>query len=183
MNRNLCIATFALACTAVFAQSKPADKKSEMADCPMHAEHVSKSADHFARVDSRGDQAMGFSHMATTHHFRVLVDGGAIEAEVNDATDTKNLSAIRNHMQKIAKMFAAGNFDTPFFIHDRVPPGVPTMKKLGSDIEYRYEEMENGARIRITTANATALKSIHEFLDFQITDHRTDDNHSSGHQH
>ena len=49
------------------------------------------------------------------------------------------------------------------------------MKKLGAQIDYRYEQTERGARIRITTANTKALKSIHDFLSFQITDHRTGD--------
>jgi hypothetical protein len=59
---------------------------------------------------------------------------------------------------------------------ERVPPDVPTMKKLGAQIEYRYEETQKGARIRITTANTAALKSIHKFLRFQIADHRSSDN-------
>ncbi|MCU1283880.1 MAG: hypothetical protein JWO13_230 [Acidobacteriales bacterium] len=175
MQTKLFLIALALTCATAVAQSKPADKKSDMADCPTHAEHTARSADHYSGVDSRGDKAMGFSHTATTHHFRVLEKGGAIEAVVNDPNDSANLTAIRGHMQHIAKMFAAGNFDTPMFIHGRVPPGVPTMKKLGSQIDYSYEETEKGARIRITTANATALKSIHEFLRFQISDHRTAD--------
>jgi hypothetical protein len=172
MKTKLYIAALTLS-AAAFAQQKADDT---MKDCPMHAEHqATKSADNFSGVDSRGDHAMGFSHTATTHHFRVLADGGAIEAEVIDPADRTNITAIRAHMQQIAKMFTAGNFDTPLFIHGRVPPGVPTMKKLGALIGYRYEKTERGARIRITTANAAALKSIHEFLRFQISDHRSGD--------
>jgi hypothetical protein len=172
MKTKLYIAALTLS-AAAFAQQKADDA---MKDCPLHAQHqATKAADHSSGVDSRGDHAMGFSHTATTHHFRVLADGGAIEADVIDPTDSANTAAIREHMQQIAKMFTAGNFDTPKFIHGRVPPGVPMMKKLNAQIEYRYEETKKGARIRITTANAAALKSIHKFLRFQITDHRTGD--------
>jgi hypothetical protein len=171
MKIKLCIIALGLS-AAAFSQQKT----DSMQDCPMHAEHqAAKTSDHYSGVDSRGDQAMGFSHTATTHHFRVLADGGAIEAEVIDPADTATTAAIRQHMQQIAKMFTAGNFDTPLFIHGRVPPGVPAMRKLGAEISYRYEQTEKGARIRITTANADALKSIHEFLRFQIDDHRTGD--------
>jgi hypothetical protein len=176
MKLKLCMIALAVT-AAAFAHEKADDS---MKDCPMHAEHqAAKSAEHsdahYAGVDSRGDHAMGFSHTATTHHFRVLADGGAIEAEVLDPADTATTTAIRQHMQQIAKMFTAGNFETPFFIHDRVPPGVPNMQKLGAEISYRYEQTEKGARIRISTGNADALKSIHEFLKFQINEHRTGD--------
>ena len=43
--------------------------------------------DHFAGVNARGDQGMGFSHEKTTHHFDLLADGGAIEIEANGPTD------------------------------------------------------------------------------------------------
>jgi hypothetical protein len=172
MTIKLCIAALTLS-AAAFAQQKSDDA---INDCPMHAQHqTASSPDHYTGVDSRGDRAMGFSHTDTTHHFRVLADGGAIEAEVVDPADSATTTAIRQHMQQIAKMFTSGNFDTPLFIHGRVPPGVPAMQKLGAEISYRYEQTEKGARIRITTANADALKSIHEFLKFQISDHRTGD--------
>jgi hypothetical protein len=43
--------------------------------------------DHFAGVNARGDQGMGFSHEKTTHHFHLLADGGAIEIQSNEPTD------------------------------------------------------------------------------------------------
>jgi hypothetical protein len=36
---------------------------------------------HFAGVNARGDQGMGFNHEKTTHHFHLLPDGGAIEIQ------------------------------------------------------------------------------------------------------
>ena len=75
---------------------------------------------------------MGFSHATTTHHFRLYKDGGAIEVAANDPQDTDNRDMIRMHLSHIAQMFAAGNFNTPMFIHATNPPGVPVMKKLRS---------------------------------------------------
>lgn len=60
-------------------------------------------------------------------------------------------------------------------IHDRVPPGVPTMKDSKSRIEWKFAETPGGGRVRITTEDAKALAAIHEFLRFQIEDHRTGD--------
>ena len=47
--------------------------------CPIHNEHAKGSSQHLAGVEKRGDQAMGFPHNKTTHHFRLYSDGGAIE--------------------------------------------------------------------------------------------------------
>jgi hypothetical protein len=130
---------------------------------------------HHGAVNSRGDHAMGFSHEKTTHHFRLLKDGGAIEVQANDAKDAASRDEIRDHLKHIAAMFAAGNFDMPMFIHDQVPPGVPVMKKLKSQIKYEFQDMDAGARVRISSSNADAVKAVQDFLRFQITDHQTGD--------
>ena len=72
-------------------------------------------------------------------------------------------------------MFADGNFNAPMLIHDQTPPGVPVMQELKGEIKYNYEEINRGAAVRISTKNPTALKAIHEFLRFQIKEHKTGD--------
>ena len=118
---------------------------------------------------------MGFSHEKTTHHFRLLSDGGAIEVEANDAKDTANRDQIRAHLTQIAEMFTAGNFETPLFIHGQTPTGVPEMKPLHDVIGYRFESTAQGGRVRITARSPEAIQAVHEFLKFQITDHHTGD--------
>ena len=136
----------------------------------MHQQHMKQKA-----VESRGDHAMGFSHEKTTHHFRLLSDGGAIEVEANDAKDTANRDQIRAHLTQIAEMFTAGNFETPLFIHGQTPTGVPEMKRLHDVIGYRFESTAQGGRVRITARSPEAIQAVHEFLKFQITDHHTGD--------
>jgi hypothetical protein len=131
--------------------------------------------DHHAGVNERGDHVMGFSHEKTTHHFRIYTDGGAIEVTANAADDRESRNQIRMHLSHIAHMFADGNFKAPMLIHDRVPPGVPVLERLKSEVKYRYEDIDRGGRIRITTASAEALAALHEFLRFQISDHQTGD--------
>jgi hypothetical protein len=130
---------------------------------------------HAAAVDRRGDQGMGFDHHKTAHHFSLTSDGGTISAEALDAADVESREAIRQHMTHIAGAFAQGNFAMPMFIHDRMPPGVPTMKRLRERIRYRVENTERGARVVIRTEDAQALRAVHAFLRFQIADHRTGD--------
>ena len=61
------------------------------------------------------------------------------------------------------------------FVHDRTPPGVDTMKKLKDQIKYKYEAADNGGQVVISSPNAEAVTAIHEFLKFQITEHKTGD--------
>ncbi|HKG14806.1 MAG TPA: hypothetical protein VKB12_15875 [Pyrinomonadaceae bacterium] len=151
------------------------------ADCPLmradensRSQHDSHGA-HDAALGERGERAMGFSQTATVHHFLLEADGGRIQVEVKDASDTLNRDRVRQHLSQVARAFAAGDFETPALVHARVPPGTDAMRRLKSEITYAYEETEAGARVRINTKNAEALAAVHEFLRFQIEDHRTGD--------
>ena len=130
---------------------------------------------HHAKVNERSDQVMGFDHTKTSHHFLLSPAGGSIEAAVNDPADKASRDAIRGHLEHIASMFSERNFDAPLLIHDRVPPGVPTMKRKKALIEWKFEETEAGGRVRITSKDAEALAAIHDFLRFQIENHQTGD--------
>lgn len=131
--------------------------------------------EHAASVDRRGDHAMGFSHDKTAHHFSLLSDGGSIEVLANDPKDADSREEIRHHLGHIVMMFQNNDFDIPMLIHDRIPPGVPVMKEKRDAISYTYQPTERGGLVRIKTADPAALKAIHEFLVFQIRDHRTGD--------
>jgi hypothetical protein len=138
-------------------------------------DHCAGMSDHHSQVDARGDSVMGFDHTKTTHHFLLSAAGGSIEVTANSGEDKESRDAIRGHLAHIAKMFSDGDFEAPMLVHDRVPPGVDAMKRKKSGIQWKYEEIENGARIAATTADAEALSAIHEFLRFQIADHSTGD--------
>ena len=142
------------------AQSKPTD-------CPMHEAH--------SQMNERGEKGMGFSQTATTHHFLIKLDGGVIQVEVKDASDTASRDQIRMHLTHIAHAFATGDFNIPMFVHDTVPPGVPEMKKLQTRIKYSFEETPTGGRVVISTSDTDAVKAVQKFLQFQIEEHKTGD--------
>jgi len=131
--------------------------------------------DHQMGVNQRGDQVMGFWHEKATHHFRLYPDGGAIEVSANDPQDAETRDQIQMHLSHIAQMFADGNFHAPMLIHDRVPPGVPTLERLKKAIAWRFEKTSQGGRVRIVTHNLEARNAVYEFLRFQISDHQTGD--------
>ena len=159
-------AVLAMSIFIVNAQQKPKSDNSNM---------TSMSGMSTEEMNKRGDRVMGFDHTKTTHHFRLFPDGGAIEVTANTAEDTASRDEIRMHLGHIAKMFASGNFNAPMLVHDQTPPGVPVMQKLKDQITYSFEETERDATVRISTKNAEALQAIHEFLRFQIKEHKTGD--------
>ena len=146
----------------------------DMQSCPMHSEHM-KATQNQSDVEKHGDQAMGFPHDQTTHHFRLHKTGGAIDVSANDPKDAATRDEIRMHLAHIAKRFAAGDFDVPMFIHDTTPPGAAVMAKLRGQIRYLYADTAGGAKIQISTTNPEALQAIHAFLRFQVSDHQTGD--------
>jgi hypothetical protein len=131
--------------------------------------------DPHAQMNHRGAQVMGFDQDKTSHHFYLYADGGAIEVSVKDAADTTNLTAIRAHLPHIVVMFSEGNFEAPMMVHGTTVPGTPEMKAVKGAITWKYEEQAKGGRVTITSADAGALKAIHTFLRYQITDHKTGD--------
>jgi hypothetical protein len=134
------------------------------------------AGEHAHDVDARGDTGMGFSHDMVAHHFGLTKTGGFITAEVKDPTNVEKAKPmITGHFAHIADAFKEGDFSLPMFIHGRVPPGVPEMKRLNAEINYSFNETPQGGRIDISTANPKALRAVHRFLAFQIKDHRTGD--------
>ena len=173
---NALTLAFALLLFTGNSQEKPQDKPQEKTSCPMHEQHQAAHEDHEHQgVVERGDQVMGFSHEKTAHHFRLYPDGGAIEAESNEAKDTESRDAIRAHFGHIATMFAAGDFSAPMLIHTQNPPGTEEMKRLRGAIQYNLENTARGASIRITTKDPEAVQAVHKFLRFQIAEHQTGD--------
>jgi hypothetical protein len=159
----LAIVSLSLSISIVQAQEKPKTGAHDMSG--MGQDEMNK----------RGDRVMGFDHTKTKHHFGLRHDGGAIEVAANDEQDTVSRDEIRKHLSHIAIMFAEGNFNAPILIHDQNPPGVAVMLRLKNEIEYKFEKTKLGARVRISTKNPEALQAIHDFLRFQIKEHKTGD--------
>jgi hypothetical protein len=126
-------------------------------------------------MEKRGNEAMGFEQARAVHHFRLLRDGGTIQVQARDARDAETIAHVRAHLRQIAAGFARGDFSPATHAHGRVPPGVPTMRRLKDQIRYAYSPVARGGRVRISSRNAEAVGAIHEFLRFQIQAHGTGD--------
>ena len=132
-------------------------------------------AGHDPALVARGNHGMGFDQHATTHHFTLNKDGGAIEVTANADTDEASAQNIRQHLQHIAKAFSEGDFALPIFIHGAEPPGAAVLRQRKSEMKYRYLEIPKGGRVEIRTDDAEALAALHAFLRYQITEHKTGD--------
>jgi len=164
MKRLMAVLCALLACSAAAAAQAQDDHSSAQPDHSKHDE-----------MNKRGDQGMGFAQDKITHHFLLRKDGGAIQVTANSGSDKASKEEIQMHLHHIANAFKSGDFDIPMFVHDQTPPGVAVMTKLKAHIHYKYEAAENGGRVVISSANAEAVAAIHEFLKFQITEHKTGD--------
>jgi len=139
-----------------------------------HEEHLKQIEKDEARK-KRGAEAMGFDQEATTHHFTLAPAGGSIEVTANNERDDATIAAVRTHLQSIATDFSRGEFAKPSQTHGEVPPGVHEMQRNRAAISYRYEDLPHGGAVRIVTADRRARKAVHDFLRYQIKEHRTGD--------
>jgi hypothetical protein len=120
-------------------------------------------------------EEVGFNQEKSTHHFKLLPDGGVIEITANDASDVATRNGIQQQAVKIARMLTEGDFAIPMLVHQQQPPGIDTMRRLKSELSYTPENLPNGGAVRITAASSAALAAVHDFLRFQIQEHKTGD--------
>jgi hypothetical protein len=135
---------------------------------------VPAAAQHLHGTD-RAQRGMGFDQQKTIHHFLLQTDGGTIEVTAKDPADAASIDQIRMHLRHVETAFAAGDFSLPAFIHETEPPGSRVLKDRRSAIDYSFVSLPGGAKLVIRTSDATALAALHDFLRYQIREHRTGD--------
>lgn len=126
---------------------------------------------HRAGMDHRGHEAMGFDQAKAAHSFTTTADGGLIAIDAKDASDRTTIDRIRTHLAGVSKLFKAGDFSKPLFIHAQTPPGTDVMKALKKELDYRYEETKLGGKLTIKSAHREAVAAVHRFLEFQKKEH------------
>jgi hypothetical protein len=139
-----------------------------------HEDHLRQMAKD-EQLKQRGGLAMGFDQDKTTHHFLLRKDGGAIEVISKDSADAASIAQIRSHFRELAASFGEGLFDKPAATHGELPPGASQMAVNKERIRYRYEERTSGAALLIETKDTPTLAAIHDFLRYQIVEHKTGD--------
>jgi hypothetical protein len=123
-------------------------------------------------MDRRGNIAMGFDQTKITHTFTTLDTGGEIRIIAKDASDAVTIAQIQTHVKEIEKSFAEGDFSKPFFIHDEQVPGADDLKAERKSLEYRAQQLGDGARLIIVAKSAKAKDALHAFLRYQNREHK-----------
>ena len=127
-------------------------------------------------LNHRGEAVMGFDQTRTRHHFTLFTDGGVVDVVVKNSADASDRDAIRAHLRHITAMFEAGDFEAPMLVHDsKNVPGTAVMARRADRIHYSYVEIPNGGRVNIVTTDDEAIEGVHQFLKFQIEEHKTGD--------
>lgn len=136
---------------------------------------VGQAPAHQTHGQDRARHAMGFDQQRTVHHFLIEPQGGTIQVTAKDSTDAESANQIRTHLQHIAHAFGSGDFSLPFFVHDTEPPGTAVMKERRAQVTYTFESIQGGGKVVARTSDAQALEALHQFLRFQIREHKTGD--------
>jgi len=123
-------------------------------------------------VARRGARIMPFSLERTLHIFKKTESGGIQQVIVKDPSDISQIGLIREHLSKISKEFAQGNFSDPASIHGNDMPGLLELEKAPSDqIKIEYKEIPRGAQIEYVSASPELIHAIHKWFDAQLADH------------
>ena len=131
--------------------------------------------DHQGHALDRANKGMGFDQAQTTHHFRLERDGGTIEVVAKTRDDLETINQVRGHLKHVDEAFANGDFSLPMFIHATEPPGTAVMKERRASMMFSFESIPNGAKVVVRTSDPQALAALHDFLRFQIREHKTGD--------
>jgi hypothetical protein len=85
-------------------------------------------------AEKRGDKGMAFLNLLprTTSCSTPPAERSRYGPTIPPTLPSRD--SVRMHLAHIAPAFQNGDFDTPMFVHDTVPPGVPEMKKLRGGI-------------------------------------------------
>jgi hypothetical protein len=123
-------------------------------------------------IEKRGAQVMPFSLERTVHIFAKTKSGGVQQVIVKDPSDTRQIMLIREHLSKISKEFAQGDFSDPARIHGNDMPGLSELEKARpGQLRITYKELPNGAQIEYSSDNTGLVDAIHRWFDAQLADH------------
>lgn len=115
-------------------------------------------------VAERGAEVMPFDLDATTHRFEPTGDGGVETVVADDPADTEQIELIQQHLREEAAAFARGEFDDPAQIHGADMPGLSTLEANADRIIIAYEDRDDGAEVRFTTADPQLVTALHDWF-------------------
>ena len=120
---------------------------------------------------TRAAQVMPFDLNATTHTFTKNTAGGVEQVVTKDPGDQRNITLIRQHLQKEAGQFAKGDYGDPATIHGSAMPGLQELQAGAARVQIAYDQVPSGARITYSSSDPVMVAALHAWFDAQTTDH------------
>ncbi len=122
-------------------------------------------------VAEKGAEVMPFDLEETTHLFEKTRTGGVQEVVADDPTDAEQVALIRGHLREEAAAFRRGDLSDPSEIHGEEMPGLEDLEAGAKEMDIRYSELPDGAKIEYETGDPALVAALHDWFDAQVSDH------------
>lgn len=137
--------------------------------------HLMSAHEHHMTADAamtgRAQQVMPFDLSRTVHTFIKTATGGVEKVVVIDASDTRDLTLIRQHLAKEAALFRSGNYADPAAIHGMNMPGLAALEAGAARVSVSYTDLAGGAQITYASTEPGLVSALHAWFDRQVSDH------------
>ncbi len=135
-------------------------------------------------IAEKGAQVMPFDLEETTHVFQKTQTGGVQKVVADDPNDAEQVALIREHLEEEAAAFRRGDLSDPSQIHGEEMPGLEELEEGAEEIDIRYSELPDGAKIEYETSDPALVAALHDWFDAQVSDHggHAEGGGASGHE-
>jgi len=128
-----------------------------------------------SEMNARFSKVLGTDVDKVVQHYYLVKMGGVIELTAKDPNDTATITALRKYLEAQKALYEKGKNDSDAEVHGKIPDGLATMKKMRNDITFYSTETDSGAVLRMFSVNDQARQAVHDFMKFQISEHKTGD--------
>ena len=125
-------------------------------------------------IHHMGSAVMPFDLGKTIHIFRMTDNGGNQQVVVKDASETDQITRIRQHLKHEAEAFQRGEYADPAALHGADMPGLKDLQTGAKQIRVSYSDLPNGAEITFETTNLQLLTAVHRWFGAQLSEHGAD---------
>jgi len=122
-------------------------------------------------IAEKGARVMPFDLEETTHVFEKTHTGGVQEVVADDPNDAEQVALIREHLEEEAAAFRRGDLSDPSEIPGDQMPGLEDLEAGAKEMDIRYSELPDGAKIEYETSDPVLVAALHEWFDAQVSDH------------
>ncbi len=122
-------------------------------------------------IAEKGAEVMPFDLEKTTHVFEKTETGGVQKVVADDPNDAEQVALIREHLEEEAAAFRRGDLSDPSEIHGEEMPGLKELEAGAKEMDIRYSELPDGAKIEYETSDPALVTALHTWFDTQVSDH------------